>query len=79
MINASQEYTSKNPIRATISNTALTIHAASEAAIVYAGVAKQIGILASTALDVMIIEQKAELAKMKLELESQAKTSLEDL
>lgn len=79
MINATQAYTAKNPIRATISNTALTIHAASEAAIVYAGVAKQLGILASTALDVMIIEQKAELAKMKLELESEAKTSFSEL
>lgn len=79
MINATQAYTAKNPIRATISNTALTIHAASEAAIVYAGVAKQIGILASTALDVMIIEQKAELAKMQLELNSQAKTSFSEL
>jgi len=79
MINTSQEYIAKNPIRATISNTALTIHAASEAAIVYAGVAKQIGILASTALDVMIIEQKAELAKMQLELNSKAKTSFSEL
>lgn len=79
MINVNEDYARKNPIRATISNAGASIYHASNLINESLQAGTKIAKLASNALDILLLEQSIELAQTKLQLESQAKTSLEDL
>ena len=79
MINVNEEYARKNPIRATLSNAGASIYHASNLVNESLQAGTKIAKLASNALDVLLVEQEIELAKAKLELESQAKTSFSEL
>lgn len=79
MINVNEEYARKNPIRATLSNAGASVYHASNLVNEALQAGTKIAKLASNALDILLLEQQIELAKTKLELESQAKTSFDAL
>ena len=79
MINVNEEYARKNPIRATLSNAGASVYHASNLINEALQAGTKIAKLASNALDILLLEQQIELAKTKLELESQAKTSFDAL
>lgn len=79
MINVNEEYARKNPIRSTLSNAGASIYHASNLVNESLQAGTKIAQLASRALDVLLLEQSIELAQVKLQLDSQAKTSFSDL
>lgn len=79
MLNPNEAYARKNPIRATISNAGASVYHASNLLNESLQATTKIALLASNALDILLLEQQIELAQTRLQLESQAKTSFSDL
>ena len=79
MLNPNEAYARKNPIRATISNAGASVYHASNLVNESLQATTKIALLASNALDILLLEQQIELAQTRLQLESQAKTSFSDL
>lgn len=79
MLNPNEQYARKNPIRATISNAGASVYHASNLLNESLQATTKIALLASNALDILLLEQQIELAQTRLQLESQAKTSFSDL
>ena len=79
MLNPNEQYARKNPIRATISNAGASVYHASNLLNESLQATTKIALLASNALDILLLEQQIELAQTRLQFESQAKTSFSDL
>ena len=79
MLNPNEAYARKNPIRATISNAGASIYHASEFINGSLKVGVQVTTLAYNALEVLIKEQRNEIAQIDLELSKQAKASFDSL
>ena len=79
MLNPNEAYARKNPIRATISNAGASVYHASNLLNESLQATTKIALLASNALDILLLEQQIELAQTRLQLESQAKTSFSEL
>lgn len=79
MLNPNEQYARKNPIRATISNAGASVYHASNLLNESLQATTKVALLASNALDILLLEQQIELAKAKLELEAQVKTSFDSL
>ena len=79
MLNPNEQYARKNPIRATISNAGASVYHASNLLNESLQATTKIALLASNALDILLLEQQIELAQTRLQLESQAKTSFSEL
>ena len=79
MLNPNEAYARKNPIRATISNAGASVYHASNLLNESLQATTKIALLASNALDILLLEQQIELAQTRLQLESQATTKFSDL
>ena len=79
MLNPNEAYARKNPIRATISNAGASVYHASNLLNESLQATTKIALLASNALDILLLEQQIELAQTRLQLEAQAKTSFSEL
>lgn len=79
MLNPNEAYARKNPIRATISNAGASVYHASNLVNESLQAGTKVAMLASNALDILLLEQQIELAQTRMQLESQAKTSFSDL
>lgn len=79
MLNPNEAYARKNPIRATISNAGASVYHASNLLNESLQATTKVALLASNALDILLLEQQIELAQTRLQLESQAKTSFSEL
>lgn len=79
MLNPNEAYARKNPIRATISNAGASIYHASNLVNESLQAGTKIALLASNALDILLLEQQIELAQTRMQLESQATTKFSDL
>lgn len=79
MLNPNEQYARKNPIRATISNAGASVYHASNLLNESLQATTKVALLASNALDILLLEQQIELAQTRLQLESQAKTSFSEL
>ena len=79
MLNPNEAYARKNPIRATISNAGASIYHASNLVNESLQAGTKVAMLASNALDILLLEQQIELAQNRMQLESQATTKFSDL
>ena len=79
MLNPNEAYARKNPIRATISNAGASVYHASNLLNESLQATTKIALLASNALDILLLEQQIELAQTRMQLESQATTKFSDL
>lgn len=79
MLNPNEAYARKNPIRATISNAGASIYHASNLVNESLQAGTKVAMLASNALDILLLEQQIELAQTRIQLESQATTKFSDL
>ena len=79
MLNPNEAYARKNPIRATISNAGASIYHASNLVNESLQAGTKVAMLASNALDILLLEQQIELAQTKLELSKQASVSFSEL
>lgn len=79
MLNPNEAYARKNPIRATISNAGASIYHASNLVNESLQAGTKVAMLASNALDILLLEQQIELAQTRMQLESQATTKFSDL
>ena len=79
MLNPNEAYARKNPIRATISNAGASVYHASNLLNESLQATTKIALLASNALDILLLEQQIELAQTRMQLESQATTKFSEL
>ncbi len=79
MLNPNEAYARKNPIRATISNAGASIYHASNLVNESLQAGTKVAMLASNALDILLLEQQIELAQTRMQLEAQATTKFSDL
>lgn len=79
MLNPNEQYARKNPIRATFSNAGASIYHASNLVNESLQAGTKVAMLASNALDILLLEQQIELAQTRMQLESQATTKFSDL
>ncbi len=79
MLNPNEQYARKNPIRATISNAGASIYHASNLVNESLQAGTKVAMLASNALDILLLEQQIELAQTRMQLEAQATTKFSDL
>ena len=79
MLNPNESYARKNPKRASISNAGASIYHASNLFNESLQAGTKVAMLASNALDILLLEQQIELAQTRMQLESQATTKFSDL